>query len=376
MRPRRSAAQADVLRVAMLPILPTVNAATRAFCERPLQYLAEYGISGTLFEPSSNRTYRLFQRAGSRWRKPLAVGYWYGLVVPRRLAQLVRVLAYDVAFIQRGLLRHRSPPILESLLWLMAGRLLGRCIIYHCDDALHTVATPTWYRARFRMANWVITGNDEVATFARSVNRNVWQFEAPLEVDRYPVKQHHSKRPTTIGWVGNNAEEYLSPLIGALHHVCRRRTALVKVVSDRRFEAPELGDQLVWEPWDLEHRFSLFADFDIGIMPLADTAYDRGKEAYKLKEYMAAGLPVVCSPIGRNCEVVQDGRVGYFAHTEQDWIDCLLRLIDDAELRAQLGTVGRKHAEERYAFPLQAERLSAFLWAISRGTGEQASGHK
>jgi glycosyltransferase involved in cell wall biosynthesis len=361
------------LRVAMLPMLPRLNAATRAFCERPLHYLGAHGISGRLFEPSSNRLYRWLQHPQTRWRRPLAALYWYGLVLPQRLGQLVQVLGYDIIFIQRGLLRHRSPPVLEAVLWFLAGRLLGRLIVFHCDDALHAVVRPNWYRARCRMADWVVTGSDEVASFARTVNPNVWRFGAPIEVDRYPVKRHHATAPVTIGWVGNHAEECLMPVVAALARVCQQRRARVKVISDRPFEPPQLGDQVVWEPWSLDRRFSLFAELDIGIMPLMDTPYDRGKEAYKLKEYMAAGIPVVCSPVGQNREVVEHATVGYFARTEQEWVEHLVRLIDDADLRASLGSEGRRLAEARYAFPLQARRLAAFLWAIA-GAGNQVGG--
>jgi glycosyltransferase involved in cell wall biosynthesis len=352
------------LRVAMLPMLPTVNAATRAFCERPLHYLADHGIVGRLFEPSSNRLYRWLNRPRSRFRRPLAAIYWYGMVLPRRLIQLPQVLSYDIIFIQRGLLRHRSLPVLEAVLWLLGGRLLGRRIVYHCDDALHEVVQPGRYRVRFRLADWVVTGNREVAEFAHTVNSKVWRFDAALEVDRYPTKRHPDADPVVVGWVGHGAEKYLRPVLGALRHVCRERPVWIKVVSDRRLEAPELGDRLIWEPWSLERRFALFADFDIGIMPLADTPYDRGKEAYKLKEYMATGLPVVCSPVGHNLEVVEHGTVGFFAGTEQEWVDYLIRLADDPDLRARLGVAGRRIVEQRYSFPARARDMAEFLWVM------------
>jgi glycosyltransferase involved in cell wall biosynthesis len=349
----------------MVAMLPSVNAATRAFCQRPLHYLAAFGISGRVFTPSGNRAYQLLQRPGGRWRRPLAAVYWYCVALPRRLGQLISVLGYDVIFIQRSLLRSSSPPILEAVLWLLAGRVLGRRIVYHCDDALHTVSRPGWYRARFRMAHWVMTGSSEVADFATAVNPRVWRFDAPLETDRYPVKGHRPTSQVVIGWVGSYAEEYLTPVLGALAHVCRQAPARVKVVSGQRFEAAELGDRLTWEPWSLERRFSLFADFDIGIMPLTDTPYNRGKEAYKLKEYMAAGLPVVCSPVGHNSQVIEDGVTGYFARSEQEWIAHLVRLAEDPGLRATLGGAGRRLAEERYAFPARARRLAQFLLTVA-----------
>jgi len=356
-------------RVAMIPLLPSMNAATRTFCCTPLEYLAEHGITGAVLPPSGNGVYQWLQRPESRFRVLFAALYWYGLVAPRRLLHIARALRYDVIFVQRGMLRYASAPVLEALLWLSAGKLLGRKIVYHCDDALHTVANPRYYRARCRMADWVVTGSDEVASFARSVNPRVWRFSAPLEVRRYPVKRHGSdgERALVIGWVGTLANNSLPMVTGALERVCRERPVRVKVVSDRPFHAAGFGQRLEWEPWSVDRRFSVFEDLDIGIMPLADGPYERGKEAFKLKEYMAAGLPVVCSPVGQNRSVVEHGVVGFFARSERDWVRCLERLIDDPALRAKLGQAGREIAEATFDFPRQARRLGAFLCAIHRG---------
>jgi glycosyltransferase involved in cell wall biosynthesis len=302
----------------------------------------------------------------------LAAIYWYGLVFPRRLRQIVAVTRYDVIFIQRGMLRYASPPVLEALVWLLAGRLLGRTILYHCDDALYFVANPRYYLARFRMADWVITGSDEVAAFAKSVNPQVWRFSAPIDVRQYPVKTHRG-HACTIGWVGTLPEDGLPLVTGALATVCQHRDVRVKVVSARPFRAPELGEKLTWEEWSPARRFEVFEDFDIGIMPLIDEPYSRGKEGFKLKEYMAAGLPVVCSPIGYNRQIVEHGVVGFFAHSEPEWVRYLKRLADDPELRARLGRAGRRAAETTFDFPQEMLRLGKFLRDVYGGRISEAT---
>ena len=142
----------------------------------------------------------------------------------------------------------------------------------------------------------------------------------------------------------------------------------VKVVSGRPFRLPELGERSVWEPWSPGRRFAVFGDLDIGIMPLADEPYQRGKEAFKLKEYMAAGVPVVCSPVGHNRQVVQHGVVGFFAHSEHEWVRHLERLIDEPELRARHGRAGRQVAETTFDYPGHARRFGEFLWAVHQGS--------
>jgi hypothetical protein len=359
------------VRVAILPMMPAGNAATRAFCLRPLPYLRAYGIEGQVFPPSSEGLYRRFQRHDGLLRRVDAVAYWYGLVVPRRLLHLARALRADVILVQRALGHYAAPPLLELLLWLVAGRLLGRVVLYHCDDALYAVAPAAFYRRRFAAAHWVLTGSAAVARYARRLHPRVWPWEGAVLVERYPVKRHGPCRPVTIGWTGHLAEHFLAPLVPVLARVCAERDARVRVVSERPYTHPLLGERLIWERWTSAREFTLFQDFDIGVMPLADTAYNRGKEGYKLKEYMAAGLPSVCSPVGHNLHVIRHGVTGFFAADADAWAAALIRLIDDAALRARMGAAARAEAEARFSLAKQADRWAAFLHAVAaeRRTG-------
>lgn len=361
-RPRKTRATAGrPLRVALFALLPRVNAATRTFCERPLPHLARRGIESRLFLPSGDFAYRLLVRPSSRLRIPLAVLYWYAIVLPRRFVQLARALRADVIFVQRGLFRHSSPPLLEGLVKLVGGKLLRRRILYHCDDALYTVVPPRFYAARFRWADCVLTGNREIASVARRSNSNVVLMEGGVDVSRYPLKRHVDGDRVVLGWVGSGAPSVLHELVPALVELTRDPRVHVKVVSDVPFRCPALDGRLTSEPWTPEREFEIFSDFDIGVMPLADTAYNRGKEAFKLKEYMAAGLPVVASPVGHNTEVVEHGVNGFLASTTEEWVACLERLIEDPALRARLGAAGRRFVEGRYALEAQVERLADIL---------------
>lgn len=360
------------LRLAMLPMLPPSNAATRAFCIRPLPYLERAGIRGAVLYPSGDRAFRVLTARRGPLRRIAAGLYWYGLVLPRRLLQLPRAARADVVFVQRSLFRYSSPPVLEALLWLIAGRLLGRTLVYHCDDALYAVANPRWYRLRFRHADLVLTGNREIAAVAEEAGATVELWDGAVEVGRYPLRRHEARRPVVIGWVGHHPP-LLRSIAPALARVCAQGHAHLKVVGDTPLEAPELGSALENEQWRPEREFDVFGEFDIGIMPLENTEYNRGKEAFKIKEYMAAGLPVVCSPVGHNLEVVEDGVTGLFASGEQEWVDALERLVEDAPLRARLGASGRALVEARYALPLQAQRLATIVKRARTtrgGTGE------
>lgn len=349
------------MRLAAFAMLPRSNAATRTFCERPLPYLAADGIKGRVYPPSGPGLHALLNRSGGPLRVPLAALYWYGLVLPRRLVQLAAALRCDAILVQRGLLRYDSAPVLEAMLWLVCGRLLGRTVVYHLDDALYLVK-PRWYRRRFRLCSLVVTGNREIAHAAEAGGARVCVVESGIDVEAYPERRHAERDEVTIGWVGHWPELDLPEIVPALAEVCRDSSASVTVVSDRPFEAPELGDRFRSEPWALEREFELFADFDIGVMPLADTPYNRAREAYKLKEYMAAGLPVVCAPVGHNVHLVEHGETGFFATNDDEWTAYLRRLVADAGLRARMGAAARAFVSATYP----AERFAAELASLFR----------
>jgi glycosyltransferase involved in cell wall biosynthesis len=355
---------AGTLRIAMFPMLPTINAATRAFCERPLLYLAPHGITGRIFSPAPNRAFEWLLRPGKPLRIVRAAIYWYLLVFPRRLVQICRAMTYDVVFIQRSMFRMKSRPILERLTSLVIGKLLHKSIVYHCDDALYTVADARRFRSRFQLADCVLTGNAEIAKFATTVNPNVVHYDGAIEVSRYPVKKHVQEQPIVMGWVGHRGNTVLKSVLPVLKRVCEAENAILKVVSDVPLKANDLDGRLIFERWTLDREFELFAEFDIGIMPLEDTPYNRGKEAYKIKEYMAAGLPVVCSPVGHNVTVMEEGVTGFFARNEEEWIKHLTRLIREPDLRAEIGAAGRRLVEERYASSVQADRFAGLLKAL------------
>jgi hypothetical protein len=118
--------------------------------------------------------------------------------------------------------------------------------------------------------------------------------------------------------------------------------------------------------WNLQDELSFFAHFDIGVMPLEDSPFARGKCAFKLIQYMAAGLPVVASPVGPNCELVAPGRNGYLASSQDDWQSMLRLLIDDPLLRRRMGESGRDLVRRSYSVSAVWPRYSAILTGVRR----------
>ena len=363
MRPAtRGRAAARPLRVAFFSLLPDNNIATRLWCVRPAERLATAGIAGRVFTPSSSRLQHAFYRGKSRgWRLRASV-YWYAVVLPRRVVQIARAARDDVVFIQRGLFRWSSPPLLERLL-----RMVARgSIVYHLDDALWAIGGRDRYRTRCALADRVVTGSDTVVDFAREAGASVSVLEYGVDVERYTPRAHADRDPIVIGYSASAPEDFLWLVEAALERVCARTGARVRIVGGpRRPPAPRLDSHLDWEPWQPEREYSLFDDFDVGIAPIDDSELNRGKETIKLKEYMAAGLPIVATPVGHTLRLVENGVNGLLADGEDEWVEAVERLVRDCELRAQMGSAGRRMVEERYDYAHQLEGLAAVLSSVA-----------
>lgn len=344
------------LRVAFFAMFPDDNMASWTFCRWPTDHADELGIKARFCPPSSPSLHQRMSGADVSMRALRMALYWYGIVPLRRVWQLLRVRRYDVVFLQRGLMHPRSAPVLERIL-----AAVGPPIVYHLDDALW-ILEPDHYEARVRLADRVVTGNAAVREFAERLRTPVSTIEYPVEADRYPIRAGSGNGGPVIGWTGSYPEEYLGPVASALAKVCRDCGVRVEVVGGPR--RPRLGslDPFVdWRPWDPDRKFVALGAFDIGILPLEDTEEHRGKEPFKLKEYMACALPVVASPVGHVPSVMSDGEQGLFATTDAEWSTALERLIADRELRARLGANGRRLIEASYDARPQMRRLVELL---------------
>lgn len=351
-----------MVRVAFFPMHPVDDRASGTFCAIPAARSADRGVVGTVFPPSSPRLYELFYRRKKwGWRLGAAI-YWYLIVLPRRLVQIFRARHYDVIFVQRSAFRWRSPPAIE---WL-AARITGLPIAYHLDDGIWLGARPRWSELRCRLADAVVTGNEAIAEFAHRAGAPVSRIEYAVDVGAYPVKEHGDGWAVTIGYVGRYPQEHLAPVAEPLRAVCEATGARVLAIGG--LCRPELGalDPFVeWRPWDAGDEHSWATDVDIGIVPLTDTELHRTKEPFKVKEYMAAALPMVLSPVGQVRDVVTDGREGFFAVDAGQWRERLERLVGDAGLRAEMGARGRELALSRYDLPRLLDELSALFHRLA-----------
>jgi glycosyltransferase involved in cell wall biosynthesis len=136
----------------------------------------------------------------------------------------------------------------------------------------------------------------------------------------------------------------------------------IRVHSDRRPELP--GIPYVWRPWSPDTEVEELAEFDIGIMPMPDDEWAKGKCAMKALLYMSMGVPTICTAVGTNREVIQHGENGLLALTRDDWMDCVRSLVSDCDLRKRLGDAGRQTVIERYSMTACAAQFAEVVRSV------------
>lgn len=322
----------------------------------------DFGIEGDSFTAPLPRLYERVLRFWARHRTPGRVAwtaYWYLVVLPVRLAQLARLGRVDVVFVNLTMFKIKSRPTLERL----ARAVLGRPLVLHISDAYWVKFPRERIAERCRVADLVVTGNDHTAEFVRSAGGAVRKVEYGLDVTLYPVREHRGTDGLTIGFTGTGADTFPGEAAEGIARACREAGArFLYVGGPSRPEVPELDKIMEWHPWDERNPQGFFREFDLAVCPLVDDEWTRGKETFKMKEYMAAGLPQVLSPVGYGLEVIEDGVEGFFATSGDEWFERLILLIGDPTLRAEMGTAARRKVEARYG----TDQMLAGIAAVCR----------
>jgi glycosyltransferase involved in cell wall biosynthesis len=169
-----------------------------------------------------------------------------------------------------------------------------------------------------------------------------------------------------IGWIGTPStwSAYMGPMMPLLTGVAAAHGARLMAVGAGKTAGPHpLLDNL---PWSEETEVARIQDMDIGIMPLTDTPWARGKCGYKLIQYMACGLPVVASPVGVNADIVEHGVNGFLASTEEEWRTALGVLLSDPELRRRMGAEGRQKVERQYSLQVWGPKVASMLHDVTQ----------
>lgn len=287
-----------------------------------------------------------------------------------RLLLLGNLYKFDIIWVEKELFPW--VPFWVENLFIYISRF--RRIIIDYDDAVFHVYDRSpfvilkWFFGRkidklMALSDVVVVGNDYLAERATQAGaRSVELLPTVIDINRYQSKWRLrlpvNKMPIVV-WVGSPSTiKYLENIRHVLLMVYKVRPFVLRVVGAEFFDNQLVIDQHAWAE-DTESQ--LIQQSDVGLMPLIDSEWERGKCGYKLIQYMACGLPVIASPIGVNSQIVSPGFNGFLAEDDEGWTKALVSLLENSVLAMSLGMNSRMRVEERYCLQVTAPKLQQFF---------------
>jgi glycosyltransferase involved in cell wall biosynthesis len=355
--------------LAIVPSIYDTSPGQRFRIEQWEPLLREHGVEITYAPFESEELNRVVHQSGKMPQKA-------GLVITaflRRLAVINSAKHYDACYLFReaALL---GPPIIERLL-----KRKGIPIVFDFDDAVFvSYRSPSNGYLSYlkfagktkmicRMSAHVMVGNPYLADYAGQYNPNVTVIPTTIDTDRYSVSSatKSSNAIPVIGWTGSfSTVQHLDTLRGALKKLAQSERFRLRVIGTPEYTLEGVEVEAV--TWRSQTEVEDLRPIDIGIMPLPDDAWSKGKCGLKALQFMALGIPVACSPVGVNTQIVQDEQNGFIASTESEWVEKLGRLLRSAELRKRIGYAGRLTVEQRYSANAQAPRVYEIFRSVAR----------
>lgn len=353
--------------VLFVPFGTARAAATRYRIYQYLPYLAKQNIRCRVFSLISDMTTR--RMINSPKYTGLRKILYYLQVSLERLIRFIPVWClagkYKVVFLQRSTL----PLGLSALL-----KMRNRNIVFDIDDAIFIPDSQEKGLIGFikerskaaevadilKISKITIAENEYIRDYCRRYCRDICLIPGPIDTERNFVRPKADNGPVVVGWIGSPSTSiYLDLAANALLKIHAKEKVVIRLIGAGDYEIAGLPlDNLAWS---VEEEVGLLQSFDIGIMPMPDNQWTRGKLGCKMLQYMSVGVPTVASYTPTNAWAISEGVNGYLARTEEEWVEKLTLLIKDAALRKKIGLAGRKTAEERFSVSVNAPK---FLQAL------------
>lgn len=283
-----------------------------------------------------------------RYIFPLSAA-WLGIKAIYRVPDLLRSRNYDLVWVNRIMAK---PVSIEGL--------ISRPIIFDIDDAIWLNKATTIGKIASR-AEIILAGNEFIALSLEKYNRNIRIIPTAVDTNRFkPVKERFDNNFNVV-WTGSgDTIHYLSAIEKPLAQFFNNtKMSRLIIISDLR---PALSlinpDKISFIQWSEENEVSGIQRADLGIMPLFNNEWEKGKCSFKMLQYMACGLPVIVSPVGMNKEVLVRGNIGFAAVTDNDWIESLNYIYNNREVAAGFGLNGREVVNTYYSLPVIVNKLT------------------
>ena len=358
------------MKVALLSKYSRLGASSRL---RSLQYLPslrEAGIQITSHALFSDDYLKRLYSGNGRSLLSMAQYYWRRAKLLRSLPDIdviwmeKEALPYIPYLLERELMPNGIPYVVDyddavfHNYDLSSNRIIRRLLAKKIDRVMAN-------------ASVTICGNNYLAERARKAGATfIERVPTVVDTTRYPITDmplFNSSRTLTVGWIGSpSTQHYILKLKPVLEALCREKDIQLVLVGAQSSLVDGFGQLPVRVlPWSENSEVSAVAGFDIGVMPLLDGPWERGKCGYKLLQYMAAGKPVVASPVGVNVEIVERAQCGKLADGQSEWYQALRELLTNFDERLTLGSNGRRAVERYYSLQVQAPRLADIFYKVA-----------
>lgn len=358
------------MKIAYLAIYPPGTAPSQRFrIEQFLPYWEEMSIDVQIFPFYSQRSHKLIYKKGKLLSKVL----WISLDILSRFLLLFKLKSYTIILIQRATIPI-GPPLLE---WMLK-KILGKKIIYDFDDAIwiptaessNLVRTIKSYGKVKRICRWadqVVVGNAYLAQYARKYSQKVQIMPTVVDTEKkyLPQEESESKIPT-IGWTGSHTTmKYLDLIIPSLFELQKTTDFTFKVISNKKpdFTLPNLE----FVKWSEENEILELNSMNVGMMPLTEDPWSKGKCGFKAIQYMAMGIPAVVSSVGVNSEIVDHEVNGFIVDHPTHWKSYLTELLDNPKKANEMGIRARKKITEKYSVQSVLPLWQKIFHAFSEG---------
>ena len=337
--------------------------------EQYIKFLEDSGFECHFSNFLDERSDKIFYAQG----KLLAKAKVFAKCIAIRLRDCVNANKFDIIFIFRE-------AFMTGNIWFEKAFHHSRAkVVFDFDDAiwlpqvsknfapnkkLSFLKRPNKTADIIKISDLIIAGNSFLKEYAYQFNKNVVIIPTTIDTKWHlPAKLNPFSNKTIIGWTGSKTTiDHFDSLLPILVELSKKYSDILEIhiIGDSSYTTNLLSNYVV-KPWRFDREIADLNIFDIGIMPLPNDKWSKGKCGLKGLQYMALEIPTVMSPVGVNTEIITHGKNGFLADTKEDWIKYLSLLIEDKDLRIKLGKEGRKTIKERYSVEANKQKyLQAF----------------
>lgn len=363
----------DGITILFVPSGTSRIAATRYRIYQYLPYLEKHNIKYRVFSIISDATTKemIYSPVFKGPRKII----YYLRVVLDKIIRLLPVLflarKYKIIFLQRATLPFGLERILAKI---------NPNIVFDIDDAIFMsdkeevglIARIKGYTKSkevasiLKVSRLAIVENEYIRDYVKKYCSNNILIPGPIDTERFFLKEKSAQEEVVIGWIGSpSTAVYLDMLKDVFRMLAKNFEVKIKLIGAGIYKLE--GIDIINVPWAYDTEVAELQSFDIGVMPMPDNEWTRGKLGCKMLQYMAVGVPAVVSHTPTNAEVIIDGKNGFLINSQKEWLEKMSRLIKDHVLRQETGLCGRRTVEDKFSVLVNAPKLKEALEKLSGG---------